>query len=219
MNGDPSPSAVSGRKRYSIKEEIANSLTHGTGAGLSIAGIISLVLQPGITDDFWRLAAFSIYGSALVLLYLSSTLYHSIQKPRLKYIFRVIDHASIYLLIAGTYTPFLLVSMRTAWGWTLFTLIWIIAILGISLTTIFIRRFRKLSVASYIIMGWLAVLTLHELLSSIPSSAIVWLAVGGIVYTLGIVFYLWHKLPYHHAIWHVFVLAGSACHYLAIRAI
>ncbi|NTV45864.1 MAG: hemolysin III family protein [Chlorobiales bacterium] len=219
MKDDPSANTASDHKRYSPKEEIANSLTHGAGVALSIVGFISLISQPGTTDDMWRIIAFSIYGSALVLLYLASTLYHSVQKPALKYFFRVIDHASIYLLIAGTYTPFLLVSMRNTWGWTLFILIWAIAILGVCFTTIFIRRFRKLSVATYVIMGWLAVLSLHELLTSIPSIGIVWLAVGGIVYTLGVVFYMWHKLPYHHAIWHIFVLAGSACHYLAICTI
>ncbi|NTU50046.1 MAG: hemolysin III family protein [Desulfobulbaceae bacterium] len=218
MLGDTTNTA-SDHKRYSLKEEIANSLTHGTGIVLSVAGFISLIVQPGTTRDNWRLTAFSIYGGSLILLYLSSTLYHSIQNPRLKYLFRVADHASIYLLIAGTYTPFLLVSMRNTWGWTLFILIWSIAILGICLTTIFIRRFRKLSVASYIIMGWLAVLSLYDLLARIPSIGVIWLAIGGIVYTLGVVFYMWHKLPYHHAIWHVFVLAGSACHYLAIRTI
>lgn len=218
MSGKPMNTA-SEHKRYSLKEELANSLTHGTGIGLSIIGLISLISQRETSDDNWRLIAFSIYGSALILLYLCSTLYHSTQNPRLKYIFRVADHASIYLLIAGTYTPFLLVSMRTTWGWTLFILIWLIAILGVSLTTIFIRRFHKLSVASYVIMGWLAVLSLFDLVSRIPSAGVMWLAIGGIVYTLGVIFYMWHKLPYHHAIWHVFVLAGSACHYLAIRTI
>ncbi len=204
------------RKPYTLGEEIANSITHGIGTGLSIAGGIVLVVLAALYGDTWRIVSFSIYAASLVLLYLASTLYHSIRHPRVKQLLRIIDHAAIYILIAGTYTPFLLVSLRGAWGWTLLGVIWGLALMGIVFKTLFIHRFRKLSTMVYIGMGWLCLISLHEMLIRIPAGGLVWLAAGGILYTLGVVFYAWHKLPYHHAVWHLFVLAGSTCHYLAI---
>ncbi len=201
---------------YSLGEEIANGITHGLGAGLSVAGLTLLVVLAALYGDVWRVVSFSIYGSTLIILYLASTLYHSFQHPRVKRVFRIIDHASIYLLIAGTYTPFLLVSMRGAWGWTLLVVIWGLALLGIGFKVLFTHHFQKLSTLAYVLMGWLCVIALKEALVSIPPGGLIWLAVGGVVYTVGVVFYVWKKLPYNHAIWHLFVLGGSMCHYFAI---
>lgn len=201
---------------YTVGEEIANSVTHGIGAGLSIAGLTLLVVLAAIYGDVWRVVSFSIYGSSLVLLYLASTLYHSIQHPKVKQVLRIFDHSAIYLLIAGTYTPFTLVSMRGPLGWTIFGVVWGLALLGIAFKTVFIGRFEKLATAAYILMGWLVVVAFKEMLVTIPPGGVAWLMAGGIVYTLGVLFYAWQKLPYNHAIWHLFVLGGSICHFFAI---
>ena len=201
---------------YSVGEEIANSVTHGIGAGLSVAGLTLLVALAAIYGDVWRVVSFSIYGSSLVLLYLASTLYHSIQHPKVKRILRIFDHSAIYLLIAGTYTPFTLVSMRGPWGWTLFGVVWGLALLGIAFKTVFIGRYEKWATAAYVLMGWLVVIAFKEMLVTVPPGGIVWLVIGGVVYTLGVLFYAWEKLPYNHAIWHLFVLGGSICHFFAI---
>ena len=201
---------------YTVGEEIANSITHGIGAGLSVAGLTLLVALAAIYGDVWRVVSFSIYGSSLVLLYLASTLYHSIQHPKVKRILRIFDHSAIYLLIAGTYTPFTLVSLRGPWGWTLFGLVWGLALLGIAFKTVFIGRYEKLATAAYVLMGWLVVIAFKQMHVAIPPGGIVWVVIGGVVYTLGVLFYAWEKLPYNHAIWHLFVLGGSACHFFAI---
>ena len=201
---------------YSVGEEIANSVTHGIGAGLSVAGLTLLVALAAIYGDVWRVVSFSIYGSSLVLLYLASTLYHSIQHPKVKRILRIFDHSAIYLLIAGTYTPFTLVSMRGPWGWTLFGVVWGLALLGIAFKTVFIGRYEKWATAAYVLMGWLVVIAFKEMLVTVPPGGIVWLVIGGVVYTLGVLFYAWEKLPYNHAIWHLFVLGGSICHFFGI---
>lgn len=199
-----------------LKEEIANSITHGVGTGLSVIGGIVLVALAATYGDIWRVVSLSIYAGSLVVLYLASTLYHSFQNPRIKHILRIVDHAAIYVLIAGSYTPFLLVSLRGAWGWTLLGIIWGLAVLGILFKTMFIHKFPKLSTLVYIGMGWLCIVAAQEMLTRIPMGGLIWLAAGGLLYTSGVIFYAWRKLPYHHAVWHVFVLAGSACHYLAI---
>ena len=201
---------------YTVGEEIANSVTHGIGAALSVAGLTLLVVLAAIYGDVWRVVSFSIYGSSLVLLYLASTLYHSIQAPKVKRILRIFDHSAIYLLIAGTYTPFTLVSMRGPWGWTMFSVVWGLALLGIAFKTVFIGRYEKWATVAYVLMGWLVVIAFKEMLVTIPPGGIVWLVIGGVVYTLGVLFYAWQKLPYNHAIWHLFVLGGSICHFFAI---
>lgn len=201
---------------YTLGEEIANSITHGIGTGLSVAGAAVLVVLATLYGDVWRIVSFSIYGTALIILYLASTLYHSFRNPRVKRVFKIIDHSSIYLLIAGTYTPFMLVSLRGAWGWILFGVIWGLAFLGILFKAFFINRFKKLSVLVYILMGWLCVIAFKPMLVSIPFGGLIWLAVGGILYTTGVIFYAWRKLKYSHAIWHLFVMGGSICHYFSI---
>ncbi|RMH71314.1 MAG: hemolysin III family protein [Gemmatimonadetes bacterium] len=201
---------------YTLGEEIANSITHGIGVALSIAGLVILVVLGARYGDTWQVVSFSIYGSTLVLMYLASTLYHSLPQPKVKRIFKVIDHSAIYLLIAGTYTPFLLVTLRGIWGWSLFAVIWSLAILGIIFKCFFVFRFKKLSLTIYILMGWMALVALHKIIESIGWGGFTWLALGGVAYTLGVIFYVWKKLPYHHAIWHLFVLGGSICHFFAI---
>jgi len=201
---------------YTLGEEIVHSITHGIGVGLSIAGLALLVVRAVLYGSVYQIVSSSIYGATLVILYLASTLYHSFQHPAVKRVFQVIDHASIFLLIAGTYTPFLLIGVRGAWGWTLLVIVWGLAILGMSFKTLFIHRFQKLSVLAYILMGWLGMVALKELLANIPLGGLVWLAIGGVVYTVGVIFYALKKIPYMHAIWHVFVLGGSICHYFAV---
>ncbi len=203
-------------KIYSLGEEIAHSVTHGIGTGLSIAGLTLLVVLAALFGDVYHIVSFSVYGVTLVLLYLASTLYHSFQNPRVKRVFKVIDHASIFLLIAGTYTPFLIVGIRSTLGWTLLAIVWGLAVLGVSFKALFIHRFQKLSVLAYILMGWLSVVAFKEMLDNIPLGGLIWLGVGGVVYTLGVIFYALKKYRYTHAIWHIFVMGGSLCHYFAV---
>ena len=201
---------------FTLGEEIIHSITHGIGAGLSIVGLTLLVVRAVLYGNVYQIVSFGIYGATLIILYLASTLYHGFQHPRVKQIFKVMDHAAIYLLIAGTYTPFLLVGLQGTWGWTLLVIIWGLAILGVSFKVLFIHRFQKLSVLTYILMGWLSVVMLKELLVNIPLGGLIWLAVGGVVYTVGVIFYALHKVPYMHVVWHVFVLGGSICHFFAV---
>lgn len=199
-----------------IKDEIANSLTHGIGALLSIAALVILVIFSATEGDAWRVVSFSIYGACLILLYTTSTLYHSFPPGRVKQFFQIADHACIYLLIAGTYTPFTLVPLRGAWGWSLFGIIWGLALVGIFFKVFFINRFAVLSLVVYLLMGWLIVVALRPLIQHLPMGGLYWLMAGGAFYSLGVIFFLWEKLRYHHAFWHLFVLAGSICHFWAI---
>ena len=201
---------------FTLGEEIFHSITHGIGSGLSIAGLTLLVVLAVMHGDIYKIISFSIFGASLVILYISSTLYHGLQQPRAKKIFKIFDHSAIYLLIAGTYTPFLIVSLRGTAGWTLLVVVWIIALIGITFKILFIERFQILSVISYLLMGWLCVFILKEMLVSIPMGGLIWLAAGGILYTIGVIFYALQKIPYMHAVWHFFVMGGSICHYFAV---
>lgn len=201
---------------YTKKEEIANSITGGIGILLGVAGMVLLLILAAVNGDAWLIVSFTIYGISLVTLNLASTLYHAVQNPRIKVHFQKFDHAAIYLLIAGTYTPFLLISVQGSVGWTLLILIWGIAVLGIAFKAFFLEKFVKLSIAGYVLMGWLGVIVGRQILSSIPQPALYWLAVGGVLYTGGIIFFVWRKIPYNHTIWHLFVLAGSLCHLVAV---
>lgn len=205
-------------KQYSTGEEIANAVTHGVGAALAVAGLAVLVTLAGIYGDAWRVVSFSVYGATLVMLYLASTFYHSFQSPGAKRVFRILDHSAIYLLIAGSYTPFTLVTMRGAWGWSLFGVIWGLAVAGIVLEAAFSKGkgFRILNVLIYIGMGWLVVVAIKPLVAGLPRGGLAWLFAGGLFYTLGAGLYAMKKIPFNHAIWHLFVLGGSACHYFAI---
>ena len=197
-------------------EELANSLTHGVGLILSIAGFATLLSLAVMRGGAWRIVSCAIYGSTLLCLYGASTFYHSIRSRQLKRILKVCDHSAIYLLIAGTYTPFLLVNLRGGWGWSLFAVIWGLAMAGILFKVWFAEHFPVLSTAVYLLMGWLALLAIKPMLHAVPLSGLLWLVAGGVLYTVGVVFYAWKKLPYNHAIWHGFVLAGSTCHYFAV---
>jgi len=197
-------------------EEIANSVTHGIGAGLSIAALVILVVFASRRGDVWRIVSFSIYGTTLFMLYLTSTLYHSLVNPKIKNIFRIMDHSAIYLLIAGSYTPITLTFMRGAWGWTIFGIVWGIALGGITVTIIFLDKLKALSVLSYVVMGLLVVIVIKPMIEMVPRGMIIWLFIGGAFYLLGIIFYLWKRLPYHHPIWHLFVLGGSISHFLGV---
>lgn len=202
--------------RYPLGEDIANSVTHGVGAILSLIGTGLLLFRAFKTGTALHLASFAIYGVSLVLLHISSTLYHALRHPGARRVFWVFDHCSIYLLIAGTYTPFLLLSLWGRWGLTLLVTIWTLAIAGIVMKSVFIGRFRKISLAVYLLMGWMIVLAGRELWLRVPHAALVYIAVGGVLYTLGTIFFGWRRLPFNHAIWHLFVLGGSAAHYLGI---
>jgi len=204
-------------KFYSLGEEIANAVTHGIGTGLSVAGLTLLLVLSTLRGAApGQIAAFGIYGATLVLLHLSSTLYHSFQQPRVRLVFRILDHGSIYMLIAGTYTPFLVVGMPGTLAYTLLGIIWGMAVLGILRSALFIGRFRIVSTLTYLVMGWLVVIAARELMASIAYGGLVLLFAGGMSYTLGVILFAWKKIPYNHAIWHLFVLGGSICHYFAI---
>ncbi|HEY1013279.1 MAG TPA: hemolysin III family protein [Herpetosiphonaceae bacterium] len=201
---------------YTLREEIANAVTHGVGAALSVAGLVLLVVRAALAGDARRVICFSIFGAALLVLYLISTLYHSIPHPRAKRILQICDHCAIYGLIAGTYTPFLLIGLGGSWGWWLLGTVWAMAVCGISFKIFFTNRFNLVATLAYVAMGWLAVVAWEQLWQAIPGGAIALLIAGGLAYTGGVVFYLWERLPYNHAIWHLFVLGGSVCHFLAV---
>jgi hemolysin III len=203
-------------KRQSYAEELANAMTHGVGLALSVVGWIALVVLSGTTGDGWDLAASAVFGGSLVFLYGTSTLYHSVRTPRAKWILRVLDHVAIFLLIAGTYTPFTVMLMRTGWGWTLLALVWGLALAGLLFKLFSRHRFHPAATSLYLVMGWLGILFADPMSAALPSGAILLIVAGGLAYTVGVVFYGWHSLRYSHAIWHVFVLVGSICHYAAV---
>jgi hemolysin III len=203
-------------KRRMQRHELANSVTHGAGLALSVAGCAVIVTLAALRGSAWHIVACSIYGGTLVCLYAASTVYHSVASRRWKRFFRIVDHSSIYLLIAGTYTPFTLVNLRGGWGWTLFGLVWGIAAVGIVLKVWFVGRFPIASTIVYVAMGWLAIIAVKPILAMVPLAGVLWLLAGGLLYTAGVGFFAWEKLPYHHAIWHLFVLGGSVCHYIAV---
>ena len=197
-------------------EELANSLTHGLGLALSLAAAPVLVVTAVATADVWRIVAASIYAATLVLLYAASTLYHSVRQPALKEALQRVDHAAIYLLIAGTYTPFTLISLRGAWGWSIFGVVWALALIGVLLKGRFGARLPALSTWLYLAMGWIIVIALRPLSLHVAPTGLRWLAVGGALYTGGVVFYVWERVRYSHAVWHLFVLGGSMAHFAAV---
>ncbi|PSU29552.1 PAQR family membrane homeostasis protein TrhA [Photobacterium lutimaris] len=202
---------------YSVTEEVANSISHGLGMVFGIIGLVLLLIQAVSTGaDVLSITSLSIYGASMILLYLASTLYHAIPSERAKRALKTFDHCAIYLLIAGTYTPFLLITLRTPLAFILMAVIWGIALVGIVLKIAFVYRFKRLSLATYLTMGWLSLIALYPLAMSLATGGLVLLAAGGIVYSVGVVFYVNKRIPYNHAIWHVFVLGGTVCHFLAI---
>ena len=202
--------------QYSIGEEIANSVTHGVGLILAIAGLAVLTAFASRLGNAWHVVSCAIFATTLILQYTFSTLYHSIQLPRAKSVMRVLDHSAIFLLIAGTYTPFMLVNLRGTWGWTLFGIVWTLALLGVLFQVSLLRRWQGISLALYIGMGWVIVIAIKPMLVSVAPGGLILLLLGGLAYTSGVVFYLWDRLRYNHAIWHGFVLAGSILHFFAV---
>lgn len=211
------PPAFSGAENlYSFGEEVAHASTHGFGALAAVVGLVVLVARATLYGNVWHVVAVSIFGATLVLMYTASTLYHAIPLPKPKKILRVLDHSLIYFLIAGSYTPFTLITLRGPWGWGLFAFVWTLALLGVVFKIYFTGKYEKVSLAIYLLMGWAALAALKPLLNSLDSGGLALLAAGGLTYTGGVAFYVWDRLRYHHAIWHLFVLAGSVLHYFAI---
>lgn len=203
-------------RTYTRGEHIANWLTHGIGLVSSVVGLTLLIVFSSLRGDAWHVVSFTVFGLTLLFLYTASTLYHALRTPRTSRILVKLDHAAIFLLIAGTYTPFLLTSLRGAWGWSLFGVIWGLCGAGAVFQLLFGDRFRVTSTLAYLFLGWLIVVAIKPMVAAVPEGALWLLLAGGLCYTVGTVFYLWQRLRYHHAFWHTFVLAGSTCHYLAV---
>jgi hemolysin III len=201
---------------YSAGEELANSITHGVGFVLGIAVLVLLVVFSALRKGTWEVVSCSVYGATFILLYLASTLYHSFPQPKVKKVMKVIDHSAIYLLIAGTYTPYTLVSLNGPIGWTIFGMIWGSALIGIILKAFFTGRFKAVSLFSYLFMGWFCVVAAKPLFDELKTTGFIFLVAGGLCYSVGAVFYVWKSLKWSHAVWHLFVLAGSLCHFFSI---
>jgi len=201
---------------YSPREQLANRVTHGVAALASVPALIVLITTATRTGDPYRVVSSAVFAGSLTVLYSISTLYHSVRSQRVRYFFRILDHAGIYLVIAATYTPFTLVSLRDRHGWLLFGVVWTLAVAGMVFKSLMPHRLRFLAGGFYIGLGWLIVVDLEGLLAAVPSGGITWLLAGGLFYTVGIIFYAFRQIPYNHAIWHAFVMAGSFCHYWAV---
>lgn len=199
-----------------LGDEWANSLTHGIGLMLSLIGFILLIMNPFQEGDHWKLIIVGVYGGSLILLYAASTLYHAVQRPKLKKVLRIVDHCAIYLLIAGTYTPFTMLLLDEFWGGILFGTVWSLACLGIIFKIFFSHRFMILSTCIYLFMGWLVIIAAEPLVNSLHINGLYWLIAGGLCYTFGVIFFALDKRRFYHAIWHLFVLGGSVCHYFAV---
>jgi hemolysin III len=208
-----------GAVRYSVGEEIAHSVTHGIGVAASVAAIPLLVVTAALHGDAWRIVGGVVFGVSALLMFGTSTLYHAVQRPRVKTILRTLDHAAIYLLIAGTYTPFTIGAMRGSTGWTLFGVVWALAIVGILAKISCRLRIPMLSTALYVVIGWIGILAIKQLSASLTPGQLTWLLAGGALYTCGVPFYVWKRPPYAHAVWHLYVLAGVACHFVAVLSV
>lgn len=201
---------------YAPHGERLNTLTHAAGAALSILGLVLMVAYASTQGDAYRIVGASVFGATMVFLYMASTLYHSSPHPHYKKFFKVVDHSCIYLLIAGTYTPFTLIAFRGTVGWALFGVVWGLAFCGVIFKIFLIHRFKLLSVGIYLGMGWLCIFAMKPMLQALPTPGIWWLVAGGLSYTLGVAFYLWKSLPHHHAVWHLFVMTGTFCHFASV---
>jgi hemolysin III len=210
------PRSTMRERRLTLGEEIANSVTHGVALAASVAALPILVVVSVARRDPWQVAGGAIFGVTLILLYTASTLYHALPSSRAKRVFRVLDHSAIYLLIAGTYTPFAFGALRGVWGWTLFGAVWTLAVLGITAKATLGFRFPRLSTVIYLLMGWLAAIAFRPLSTQVGADGMTWLLAGGLCYTAGVVFFAWERLRYGHMVWHLFVAAGSVCHFFAV---
>ena len=203
-------------RSQTLNEEWANAITHGIGGLISISAVTLLIVLVSLEQGAQAVVAVSIYGASLFLLYLASTLFHSVQAPRVKAWLNLFDHCAIYLLIAGTYTPFLIVGLNDLTGWVLFSLIWSIALAGIYLKLRFRGKYHRFHVMNYVALGWIAMIAMPQLKAHLPEGALDLIVAGGITYTVGVIFYVLEQVPFCHAIWHLFVLGGSTCHYIAV---
>lgn len=203
-------------EKQSTGEEIANSIIHGIGAVLSIAGLVIIIVIASKKGGALRITTLSIYGASMIIMFLMSTMSHGLVTVRAKNVFEILDHSAVYTLIAGTYTPICLIIVGGAWGWTFFGIAWGLAILGIIFKVFFTGRYIKMSSAIYVVMGWLVLAAIWPVINGIPKEFLLWLLAGGLLYTFGVIFYVWRKIPYHHAVWHVFVLGAAVCHFFGI---
>ena len=206
-------------RTVSTGEEIANAITHGIGALLAVAALVVLIVMAAIHGSVWHIVSFSIFGATLVLLYFASTLYHSLTHAKAKRVFHKFDHISIYLLIAGTYTPFCLTALRSWIGWTVLGVVWSCAILGAVLKAISVGKRIKLSTVLYILMGWVILVAIQPLYKAMPFNGFLFLIAGGISYTIGTIFFIRNQVKYNHSVWHVFVLGGSVLHFFAVLSL
>ncbi|ALC87736.1 hemolysin D [Bacillus sp. FJAT-22090] len=204
---------------FSKREEIANAIIHGIGALLSIAALVILIVSSVSKGTAWHVVSFTLFGATMVLLYASSTLVHGFPAGRAKDVFEIMDHSSIYFFIAGTYTPFLFLAVKGSLGWTLFGIVWGLAIAGTVFKAYFVKRFLHTSTLLYVVMGWLMVFAWKPLVANVSTEGLIYLAVGGVLYTLGAIFYVWRGFTYHHAVWHIFVLAASILHFFAVMTL
>lgn len=204
------------KKRYTLGEEIFNSVTHGVGSLLSIAGTVVLIVFSAVNSDAFAVVSSAVYGASLIILYTMSTLYHSITNEKAKKFFRIMDHNTIFFLIAGTYTPYTLAVLRSPLGWVLFGVVWGAAAIGIVLNSIDLEKFSKISVVCYIAMGWVIIIAVKPLMSSMPFISFALLVAGGVFYTFGVIFYAIKKVKYFHSVWHIFTVIGSALHYFSV---
>lgn len=203
-------------RQPTLGEEIANSISHGIGLVFAVIATPILVIAANRSGTVWNMVGVSVFAASMVLLYLSSTLYHALTHGTAKRIFRMLDHSAIFLLIAGTYTPFTLGVLRGPWGWTLFALVWSLAMIGLTMKAVFGHRYNWLSVILYLAMGWLVVIAAPEVMHRVPLSGLAWILAGGIAYTGGVGFYAAHRVRYAHFAWHLFVIAGTVCHFFAV---
>jgi len=203
-------------RRQTLTEEIANSVSHGVGLALAITATPILIVAAIRSGSAWNIVGVSVFATSMMLLYLASTLYHAVTHDGAKRVFRVLDHGAIFLLIAGTYTPFTLGIMRGPWGWTLFGLVWALAVFGLTTKAIFGAHHRWLTVPLYLVMGWLAVIAAPQILFRLPLPALIWLLAGGFAYTAGVLCFRAHAIRYSHFAWHLFVIAGTVCHFFAV---
>lgn len=202
--------------KYTLGEELANSISHGIGAGLSVAALVLCIVKAALHGNAAGVVGACVFGSSLIILYCMSTLYHAITNQKARRVLRVFDHVSIYLLIAGTYTPITLVTINGPMGWTIFGIVWGVAILGIILNSISIEKFKKFSMISYICIGWAVIIGARQVYTNMPKNGLIFLVIGGLLYTVGIIFYALKKYKYMHSVWHLFVLAGSIMHFFCI---
>lgn len=206
-------------KRYTLGEEIFNSVSHGTGGLLAIAGTVVMIVFAVIYSNAWGVVSSAIYGASMIILYTMSTLYHAITNQKAKRFFRIMDHNTIFLLIAGTYTPVTLVPLRGPVGWALFGIVWGAAVIGIVLNSVNLEKFKKLSLVCYVAMGWVIVFAVRPMIETVPKASLLFLLTGGIFYTVGIVFYVVKKFRYFHSVWHLFTIGGTVFHYFALLLI